>query len=61
MGVHKMDFLVDKAGVGAVAMMRAIEQALDPQNILNPGKAAALQAQQKPESKRPLHLGVFQI
>ncbi|PXW93993.1 D-lactate dehydrogenase (cytochrome) [Sphaerotilus hippei] len=37
-GLHKMDFLVDETGAGAVAMMRAIKQALDPKNILNPGK-----------------------
>ncbi|GAB2742276.1 FAD-linked oxidase C-terminal domain-containing protein [Melaminivora jejuensis] len=37
-GIHKMGFLVDEAGAGAVAMMRAIKQALDPQGILNPGK-----------------------
>nr|WP_315225032.1 FAD-linked oxidase C-terminal domain-containing protein [uncultured Albidiferax sp.] len=37
-GLHKMEFLVAEAGEGAVAMMRAIKQALDPQNILNPGK-----------------------
>ncbi len=37
-GLHKMDFLVTEAGVGAVAMMRTIKQALDPQNIMNPGK-----------------------
>jgi D-lactate dehydrogenase (cytochrome) len=37
-GLHKMDFLVAEAGMGAVAMMRAIKQALDPLNILNPGK-----------------------
>ena len=37
-GIHKMGFLLDEAGDGAVAMMRAIKQALDPQNILNPGK-----------------------
>ena len=41
-GLHKMDFLVHEAGAGAVAMMRAIKQALDPQNILNPGKIFAL-------------------
>ena len=41
-GIHKMDFLVDEAGEGAVAMMRAIKQALDPQNILNPGKIFTL-------------------
>jgi len=41
-GLHKMDFLVHEAGTGAVAMMRAIKQALDPHNILNPGKIFAL-------------------
>ncbi len=37
-GLHKMDFLVDEAGAGAVALMRGIKQTLDPHNILNPGK-----------------------
>lgn len=37
-GLHKMDFLVHEAGEGAIAMMRAIKQALDPHNIMNPGK-----------------------
>ncbi|MDR3369825.1 FAD-linked oxidase C-terminal domain-containing protein [Rhodoferax sp.] len=37
-GLHKMGFLVDETGAGAVAMMRAIKQALDPDNIMNPGK-----------------------
>ena len=37
-GLHKMGFLVDEAGVGAVSMMRTIKQALDPKNIMNPGK-----------------------
>ncbi|RMX03063.1 FAD-binding protein [Corticibacter populi] len=37
-GTHKMDFLVEEAGAGAVAVMRSIKHALDPQNILNPGK-----------------------
>ena len=36
-------FLLDEAGTGAVAMMRAIKQALDPKNILNPGKIFQLQ------------------
>jgi len=40
-GIHKMDFLVDEAGEGAVATMRAIKRALDPHNILNPGKIFA--------------------
>jgi D-lactate dehydrogenase (cytochrome) len=37
-GLHKMGFLVDEAGAGAVAMMRDIKRALDPGNIMNPGK-----------------------
>jgi len=37
-GLHKMEFLVDEAGAGAVAMMRSVKQALDPKNIMNPGK-----------------------
>ena len=41
-GLHKMEFLVHEAGAGAVAMMRAIKQALDPNDILTPGKIFAL-------------------
>jgi len=41
-GLHKMGFLVDEAGAGAVAMMRAIKQVLDPNNIMNPGKIFTL-------------------
>ncbi|WP_311223155.1 MULTISPECIES: FAD-linked oxidase C-terminal domain-containing protein [unclassified Acidovorax] len=41
-GIHKMGFLLDETGPGAVAMMRAIKQALDPKNILNPGKIFAI-------------------
>jgi len=37
-GLHKMGFLVTEAGEGAVAMMRSVKQALDPKNIMNPGK-----------------------
>jgi D-lactate dehydrogenase (cytochrome) len=37
-GLHKMEFLVAEAGAGTVAMMRTIKRALDPDNILNPGK-----------------------
>ena len=37
-GLHKMGFLVEETGAGAVAMMRAIKRALDPDNIMNPGK-----------------------
>ncbi len=41
-GLHKMGYLVEEAGEGAVQMMRTIKQALDPHNILNPGKIFAL-------------------
>ena len=37
-GLHKMEFLVTEAGSGAVEMMRTIKRALDPHNIMNPGK-----------------------
>ncbi|MGZ5847256.1 MAG: FAD-binding oxidoreductase [Ramlibacter sp.] len=41
-GLHKMGFLVTEAGAGAVEMMRTIKRALDPKNILNPGKIFSL-------------------
>ncbi len=41
-GLHKMGFLVDEAGAGAVEMMRTIKRALDPKNIMNPGKIFTL-------------------
>jgi D-lactate dehydrogenase (cytochrome) len=41
-GLHKQGFLLDEAGAGAVAMMREIKRALDPHNIMNPGKIFSL-------------------
>src|SRR3954467_9246601 len=41
-GLHKMDFLVTETGAGAVDVMRSIKRALDPKNIMNPGKIFAL-------------------
>ncbi|HEY6512246.1 MAG TPA: FAD-linked oxidase C-terminal domain-containing protein [Burkholderiaceae bacterium] len=41
-GLHKQGFLVDETGEGAVAMMRTLKRALDPRNILNPGKIFSL-------------------
>lgn len=37
-GLHKMDFLVEEHGTDAVELMARIKRALDPLNILNPGK-----------------------
>ena len=41
-GLHKMGFLVNEAGAGAIEMMRTIKRSLDPKNIMNPGKIFAL-------------------
>ncbi len=41
-GLHKMTFLVNETGAGAVDMMRTIKRALDPKNIMNPGKIFAM-------------------
>ena len=41
-GLHKMPYLVEEAGAGAVEMMRSIKRALDPKNIMNPGKIFSL-------------------
>jgi D-lactate dehydrogenase (cytochrome) len=41
-GLHKMGFLREETGEGAVSVMRTIKQALDPHNIMNPGKIFSL-------------------
>jgi D-lactate dehydrogenase (cytochrome) len=41
-GLHKQGFLIEETGAGAVDMMRTIKRALDPHNILNPGKIFSL-------------------
>ena len=41
-GLHKMQFLRAEAGEGAIAMMQTLKRALDPRNIMNPGKIFAL-------------------
>jgi D-lactate dehydrogenase (cytochrome) len=43
-GLHKMDFLT-KELPGAVEVMRSIKQALDPNNIMNPGKVLTFETQ----------------
>ncbi|MBT2323904.1 FAD-binding protein [Variovorax paradoxus] len=37
-GLHKIPYLEEEHGAGAVELMRRIKRALDPINILNPGK-----------------------
>jgi D-lactate dehydrogenase (cytochrome) len=37
-GIGKREYLAEQTGAEAVAAMRAIKRALDPQGILNPGK-----------------------
>lgn len=41
-GMHKIDFLVDEYGQETIHVMRTIKRALDPNNILNPGKILTL-------------------
>ena len=40
-GLHTQGFLLEEAGAGAVQAMRAIKRALDPHDIMNPGKIFA--------------------
>jgi D-lactate dehydrogenase (cytochrome) len=40
-GLHKQGFLLDETGAATVEMMRVVKRALDPKNILNPGKIFA--------------------
>lgn len=37
-GLHKMGFMLEEHGAAAIGVMRAIKQALDPKNLMNPGK-----------------------
>jgi D-lactate dehydrogenase (cytochrome) len=41
-GLHKQGFLIDETGAGTVEMMRTVKRALDPKNIMNPGKIFSL-------------------
>jgi len=40
-GLHKMQFLEEEHGPDALALMRSLKHAFDPNNILNPGKIFA--------------------
>jgi D-lactate dehydrogenase (cytochrome) len=42
-GLHKIDYLEHEAGDDAMDIMRSIKRAMDPSNILNPGKIFRLQ------------------
>ena len=39
-GVGKREYLEDELGVNTVDLMRTIKRAIDPLNIMNPGKVS---------------------
>lgn len=39
-GIGKREFLVHELGVGTVQLMRRIKQAIDPEDLFNPGKVS---------------------
>lgn len=39
-GVGKKEYLVDELGENTVELMKTIKKAIDPLNILNPGKVS---------------------
>ena len=44
-GLHKLPYLEEEHGAATVDVMRRIKQALDPHNILNPGKVVAMRGE----------------
>jgi len=40
-GLHKQGFLLDELGAAPVELMRQIKHAMDPHNLMNPGKIFA--------------------
>ncbi len=46
-GVGKKEFLPDELGEPAIDLMRTIKKAIDPYNIMNPGKIFDLDATKK--------------
>lgn len=44
-GIGKQAYLAQEAGEAGLKMMRALKRALDPDNLMNPGKIFSLQAQ----------------
>lgn len=47
-GVGKKEYLVDELGENTVELMKTIKKAIDPLNILNPGKVSDRQLQDRP-------------
>ena len=47
-GLGKKEYLVPEKGENAVALMRTVKRALDPQNILNPGKIIDIRPKRNP-------------
>ena len=41
-GIGKKEYLVEELGVNTVELMRTIKRAIDPLNIMNPGKVSRL-------------------
>jgi D-lactate dehydrogenase (cytochrome) len=41
-GLHKIGYLIDEHGEDTVSVMRSLKAALDPKNIMNPGKLFSL-------------------
>jgi D-lactate dehydrogenase (cytochrome) len=37
-GIGKKGYLIDELGAGTVDLMRTVKKAIDPHNLLNPGK-----------------------
>lgn len=40
-GLGKKKYLVEELGEGTVALMRTVKQAIDPDNLFNPGKVSS--------------------
>ncbi|MCU6434759.1 FAD-binding protein [Undibacterium sp. Jales W-56] len=43
-GMHKMAFLIQEHGSDAIQLMRSVKHAFDPDNLMNPGKIIAWEA-----------------
>ena len=55
-GLGKRDKLVKERDIGAVAAMRAVKTALDPMNIMTPGKISPAHLSGNPAKVRPIRL-----